>query len=131
MISRVDDWLSEARYELDTAKLLLENGRYSAACFYAQQSGEKAVKAALLHFKVKKAGHSILDLLKELNKYVKVPEDFMESAKALDRHFIPPRYPNAFERGAPHEYYRRKDAEEAVVIAEKTLVFVGGIVGKR
>ncbi len=33
-------WLSEARWNLETARILHERGRYNAACFYAHQAAE-------------------------------------------------------------------------------------------
>jgi len=46
-MSRYLDWLDEARDDLESAEYLLNGGRYSKACFYAQQAAEKAVKALL------------------------------------------------------------------------------------
>ena len=39
-------WLYFAREDLDVAKELLRGGRIRHVCFYAQQSAEKALKAA-------------------------------------------------------------------------------------
>lgn len=41
-------WLHFAREDLDVAKELLCRGRIRHVCFYAQQSAEKALKAALV-----------------------------------------------------------------------------------
>ena len=40
-------WLSEAFWDLDTARILHREKRCSAAVFYAHQAAEKAVKAQL------------------------------------------------------------------------------------
>jgi HEPN domain-containing protein len=42
----------------------------------------------------------------------------------LDRYYIPACYLNAFERGALHEYFLEKDAEEAVKLVEEIIKFV-------
>ena len=127
MAERARDWLNEAEYDLETAVILLKNHRYNAACFYAQQAAEKAVKAVLLSYNIWRAGHSILDLLKELLRHhVEVPEELLDAARALDKHYIPPRYPNVFNSGAPHEYYTEEDAREAVELARKVLAFARG-----
>jgi len=123
LANRARDWLSEAEYDLETAVILLENRRYNAACFYAQQAAEKAVKAVLLSRNIWRVGHSVLDLLKELRHHVEVPEELLDAARALDKHYIPPRYPNVFNSGAPHEYYTEEDAREAVELAGKVLAF--------
>ena len=126
LANRARDWLSEAEYDLETAVVLLENRRYNAACFYAQQAAEKAVKAVLLSRNIWRVGHSVLDLLKELRHHVEVPEELLDAARALDKHYIPPRYPNVFNSGAPHEYYTKEDAREAVELAGKVLAFARG-----
>jgi HEPN domain-containing protein len=41
----VDKQAHEAQRWLETAKVLLREAKYSHACFLAQQSGEKSVKA--------------------------------------------------------------------------------------
>ena len=42
------EWLSDAEEDLSTARVLLDRGLHKQACFHAQQSVEKALKAALL-----------------------------------------------------------------------------------
>ena len=91
LANRARDWLSEAEYDLETAVILLENRRYNAACFYAQQAAEKAVKAVLLSRNVWRTGYSVLDLLKELLRHhVGVPEELLDAARVLDKHYMPP-----------------------------------------
>ena len=91
LANRARDWLSEAEYDLETAVILLENRRYDAACFYAQQAAEKAVKAVLLSRNVWRTGYSVLDLLKELLRHhVGVPEELLDAARVLDKHYMPP-----------------------------------------
>jgi len=53
-----------------------------------------------------------------------VPREILDSARELERHYIPSRYPDTYPAGAPFEYYRDKDAEEAISCAEKILEFV-------
>ncbi len=42
-------------------------------------------------------------------------------AKSLDKHYIPTRYPNGFERGAPTDFYTRDEADRAIADAEAIL----------
>jgi len=42
-------WLSEAEWDLETARILHREKRFNASAFYAHQSAEKAVKALLYH----------------------------------------------------------------------------------
>ena len=131
MANRALDWLSEAEYDLETAAILLENGRYNAACFYAQQAAEKAVKAVLLSCNIWRAGHSVLDLLRELSRHVEVPKRLLDAARVLDKHYIPTRYPNVFNSGAPHEYYTEEDARQAIQLAREVLAFARGALRTR
>ncbi|MGC8988175.1 HEPN domain-containing protein [Infirmifilum sp.] len=52
-------WLSEALWDLDTARLLHRNARYNAAAFYAHQAAEKAAKAMLYSVNEPPWGHSV------------------------------------------------------------------------
>jgi HEPN domain-containing protein len=44
-------------------------------------------------------GHSVVELLDYLRDVVDVPGELYTYARELDRHYIPSRYPNAFESG--------------------------------
>ena len=120
-------WLSQAEYTLKSAQNALSAGFYSWACFKAQQAGEYAVKALLLGIGVMAYGHSIKKLLDVLSKHVHVPEELFDDARLLDRHYIPPRYPDAYIEGAPYEYYGRRDAESAIASARRILEFIRGV----
>lgn len=89
-----------------------------------------AAKALLEARGVMKRGHSVLALLSA----GAAPEELLEAARILDQYYIPTRYPNGFDTGAPMDYYTGKQAEEAIAYAEKILAFVekelGGAPGK-
>ena len=73
-------------------------------------------------------GHSVSRLLRELqDKGLEAGEELIEYAKALDKLYVPTRYPNAWAEGSPHEYYTRSDAEEAIRAAEEVLRWVEGV----
>jgi HEPN domain-containing protein len=44
-IAEAARWLKQARYDLEAAKYNAEGEFYATACFSAQQSAEKALKA--------------------------------------------------------------------------------------
>ncbi|MBI4499430.1 MAG: HEPN domain-containing protein [Chloroflexi bacterium] len=123
MPDRSADWLAQAERDLEVARHLLEGGFYEWACFVAQQAAEKAVKALYQHLHGEAWGHAVTVLLESLPEEHHPPADLVEKAKALDRYYIQPRYPNGFERGAPKDYYTRKDAEAAVSDAQAILAF--------
>jgi HEPN domain-containing protein len=65
----------------------------------------------------------MLGLLEHLPNEKQPNDELIEKAIVLDRHYIPSRYPNGFERGAPTDYYSRKDANEAISNAEAIIEF--------
>ncbi len=128
-MSRAEDWLREAKEDLESAEILLRSGQYHHACFHAQQAAEKALKALLRSLHKVRIGHSVLDLLREVSKDVEVPEELWDMARTLDQYYIPPRYPNAFSSGAPSDYYTERQAEEAIKYAQAVVSFVEGKIG--
>lgn len=127
-MSRVIDWLREAEEDLKSAEVLSKAGQFHHACFHAQQAAEKAVKAALRFFHVAKAGHAVTVLLEELRAYTTLPEELQDRARILDQYYIPPRYPNSFDVGAPSQYYTRASADHAIATAKEVVAYVTKIV---
>jgi HEPN domain-containing protein len=48
---------------------------------------------------------------------------YLESAKILDKHYIPTRYPNGLDAGAPADAYTRTEAEGAIGYAKEIFRF--------
>jgi len=112
----VVDWLEEARADLRHAENSIKVGDYSWACFAAQQSAEKALKALILHALGEYArGHDLVRLYRRVKGLVGV--NLGEGSLArLTTYYTQARYPNAgLER--PSEEITREQAEEAVAIA--------------
>ncbi|MCX7672781.1 MAG: HEPN domain-containing protein [Thiobacillaceae bacterium] len=63
-MNRSQDWLAQARRDLDQARASQAAGRHEWARFAAQQAAAKAVKA--LHLALGQEGHVIARLLTEL-----------------------------------------------------------------
>jgi len=122
-MNRAADWLRQSERDLEETKHSFKGGYYEWACFLAQQSAEKAVKALAEHEKIISWGHVISRILKEISQIIKFPPNLLEKAKILDRYYIPTRYPNGFESGAPMDYYTKKDAVEAIKYAEEIIEF--------
>ena len=74
MAERSKDWFVQAERDLEQAKSSQKEGRHEWACFAAQQSAEKAVKALHLFLKQEAWGHVVARLLNELP--TTVSEDF-------------------------------------------------------
>lgn len=62
-------------------------------------------------------------LLSALPNAAKPDDQLIDMAKELDKHYIPTRYPNGFERGAPVDFYTLKEADQAITNAEGIIEF--------
>ena len=120
------DWLDEAEDDLATATDLLRLGRFSKACYFAQQAAEKALKALLIKRLNRYVHtHSVRELLEFVREGgISVGEDLLRVGDMLDRYYVPTRYPNAWPSGAPHRHYTENDAREAIEYASKVMDFV-------
>lgn len=105
MANRAQDWLAQGRHDIDHAKHALDDGDYEWACFAAQQGAEKAVK------------------LNDLSHRYDVPSILLSASKRLDKHYLPTRYPNGFDVGAPKDYYTAEEARDAIDDAEQIYDF--------
>jgi len=123
MPTRFNDWFRQAKRDLSHAREDVKSGFYEWACFSAQQAAEKAIKAVYQHLHAEAWGHSVKKLLESLPKKISCTADLIESGAALDKYYIPTRYPNGFDIGTPEDYYSKKDAEEAVSHAERVIRF--------
>lgn len=125
-MERSADWMDQARGDLEHARSDLERGFFDWACFSAQQSAEKAVKAVFQKMGAEAWGHSVADLLQELSSSHSVPEALTEAALELDKVYIPARYPNAHPAGSPRRRYTRAEAERMVAHAKQIVQFSEG-----
>ena len=123
MGNRAADWLKQAEGDLQHSKNASASGDYDWACFAAQQAAEKAVKGLILSRGGEGWGHSVTRLLKDLSQVMTVPEQMIRSGMRLDKHYIPTRYPNGFDTGAPREYYTDEDADHAITDAQAVCEF--------
>ena len=122
MSNRSRDWFSQAERDLEQARASRAENRHEWACFAAQQSAEKAVKALHLHMGQEAWGHVIARLLQDLP--LAAPGDLVEKGRVLDNFYIPTRYANGHPDGAPYEHYGPLQSEEAIRYASEILDFV-------
>lgn len=130
MAQRYQDWYNQAERDLKSACAQMKSGFFEWACFIAQQAAEKAVKAVCQKLSAETWGHSVNDLLTAVKEKIKVEENLFDSAKGLDKFYIPARYPNGWSSGFPGEYITEKDAKNAISDSEKILRFCKGILAK-
>jgi len=126
LASRAADWMRQAKRDLQHAQDDLKGGYFEWACFSAHQAAEKAVKAVFQHLHGEARGHSIRGLLKALVKKVAIPEELHEAGMRLDRFYIPTRYANSFDSGAPADYFGEDDARKAIGDASRIVEFCEG-----
>ncbi len=122
-MARADDWLRQAERDIIHAKESVKIEHFEWSVLAAQQGAEKSIKALYFEIGGDPWGHSILKFLKKLPKTFKIGEELFTAAKYLDKHYVISRYPNGFASGAPEDYYTKKDAEEAILNAEKVYKF--------
>lgn len=115
-----DRWWITAREDLDAARILHGAGKSSHACFLAQQSAEKAMKALWFAADHDPWGHSIQKLVLEYPQQNRLQplDDWVANAAYLDKFYIPARYPNGLPDLTPGQVYISKDAEEAIEKAD-------------
>lgn len=122
-------WMKQARHTLSSAERDMFSGDYAWSCFKAQQSAEFALKALVRGAGRFAAGHSTLRLFEFLQGVgFEFPEQMPKWCRELDRHYIPPRYPDAYPAGSPFEYYDRDTAEQAVMFAERVIRYAEEVV---
>jgi len=115
-------WLRQAGDDLEAAQALVAAAKYAQAAFFAQQAGEKALKAVWLAQDADPWGHSLGRLVREMPQGSK--ERFvslLEAALALDKLYIPTRYPDALAELTPAEAYTQTEARAALFHAETIL----------
>jgi len=124
MTSRFLDWFRQAEADLKHANNSLESGDFEWSCFAAHQAAEKALKATLLKFGSEAWGHTITVLIGNLPDSVQAPSPtLIDHARILDKYYIPTRYPNGFDSGAPTDFYTESEALQAIRLAEEILEF--------
>ncbi len=130
-MQRAKDWLRQAQAEWAAAQDLYRGGHWAWCCFTCQQAAEKALKALCEYFRQPRFGHNLNTLLLCVGEHVEVPESVKKACARLNRFYIPTRYPNAFDHGAPVDQFFEDDAREALSLAQEVLDFAQRILGKR
>lgn len=103
-------------------------GFHAGACFHAQQSAEKAVKA--VHFF--RGARSVMGRsVRKLLEAAEAPElsELLDAARELDLLYIPSRYPNGLESGTPAEAFGPAQSTRAIDHASRIVQAIETILG--
>jgi len=123
MAERSGDWFRQAESDLRHARNARDDQDFDWSAFAAHQASEKAIKALFQKLHLEAGGHVLSALLEHLPPASRPGQELIDTAKELDKHYIPTRYPNGFERGAPVDFYTRAEADRAIAHAEAILEF--------
>jgi HEPN domain-containing protein len=120
-MERYDSWLERAKSSLEMAKTKFVNYvLYEDMCYQAQQSAEKALKGLLIYYNEEpEFTHNIDRLLKNLSKFVEVPDNIKDTIK-LTKYAIETRYPGEYDD------ITKEDYEESITIATNCFKWVEG-----
>jgi HEPN domain-containing protein len=123
MANRQSDWLRQAARDLEAARSTCKDKLHDWACFASHQAAEKALKALYQFHHAEGWGHTLRVLIQELEPDEPGLARYQETAKTLDKYYIPTRYPNGLEDGAPADTYTQKEADEAIDYAQQIVEF--------
>lgn len=119
-------WMLQAKDDLRFVAWIRDEGAFfDKACFLSQQAGEKALKACLYGLGRRRVlGHSLIELLEDLESEVPEAAVLRKAAARLDRYYISTRYPNGLPGGCPYQAYTAEDLEQAHRDAAEVVTFV-------
>jgi len=120
--SEAGRWLLQAERDIDDARYNLEGKRFNLVCFLSQQAAEKAIKGFLLSRGVEFVwGHSVGELCREAAGFEEKFAHLIHLGSALDKFYIPSRYPNGLPGGIPSDAFTQEEAESAIEYATKII----------
>jgi len=119
-MQEAERWLRQGERDLISAQNSCRSGDFEWACFQAQQSAEKVLKALLYARGFRKIlTHSVYELIREVGAFEPSLLELKAGAKVLDSAYITTRYPDSIAGNlTPSEYYDKEDAEECIEYAD-------------
>lgn len=123
MNERAERWLTFAREDLRMAELAMAEALWNQVCFHVQQCVEKILKAWLADSgETPPRTHRIIDLVELLGDARLV--GLIDDVRALDRFYIPTRYPDALPGALPEGLPGENEAREALDLARQVMARV-------
>lgn len=124
-VSLPRQWLDRAKEDHTVARLVADEGHPSHACFLAQQSIEKALKAFLLaRTNQYPRTHRLVDLLQLCTDHEPTFNQYLADCTVVDQYYIPTRYPDGILGGPTAGLPTAVEAQDAITATERILPFV-------
>ncbi len=118
--AEAERWRRQAANDLAFARVALRERFYAQACFIAQQSAEKAVKAIAYGLGERTVlGHSLVTLISWYADRRPELSALRELGGILDQYYVPTRYPSGLAGGVPFEAFGETQAAAAVDAAAR------------
>lgn len=120
MIKEVENWLRQAKDDLEKAEDNLKDNHLDGAAFFAQQSVEKALKALLIE---NKGSFPKIHDVVALSRMANAPYEIIGKCKVIVPYYTETRYPD-FSEKIPAESFSKKEIEEVIKFSEEVLKWV-------
>ncbi|PSO53823.1 MAG: hypothetical protein BRC35_15365, partial [Cyanobacteria bacterium QH_10_48_56] len=78
-------------------------------------------------WKLKRLHRKRIALLEHLQQQFTIPEKIHKCARELDKVYIPSRYPDIYNAGAPMDFYDLEDAQQSLSCVEDIFAFTRGL----
>ena len=120
----IKNWLSLAEYDFQTAKAMIDSGRYLYVAFTCEQTIEKILKAIYAKEKDETPPytHNLIKLLNTLSIFSSVDEEKTEFIELLNSYYIESRYTE--EISELLKSLNREKAEEIFSKTEKLFLWL-------
>ncbi|MBI5642966.1 MAG: HEPN domain-containing protein [Deltaproteobacteria bacterium] len=125
LTKEADRWLRQAEYDLKASEWNQQGGFYAPACFWAQQSAAKSLRAFLfMNREDTRETRSVVDLLDRAITYEEEFRGFVGTSTSLDIYYKTARFPDALPGGIPADVITEKDSKDAVKQASEIIAIV-------
>lgn len=130
--SEHDRWRATADEKRVVAEDLRRLGHHADACLQFEQAAQLVLKALLRGVGVVQRTHDLVRLAEHVERELGVlgDERLHDALAELSRHYIPARYPDAYDEGTPRSHYRAADADRALAAAEALVRAADGLWGE-
>lgn len=125
LAKEADRWLRQSEYDLKVAEWNQQGGFFAPACFWAQQSAAKSLRAFLfLNSEDARETRSVVDLLDRAITYEEEFRRFVGLSTSLDLYYKTSRFPDALPGGIPAEVISERDSRDAIKQASDIIAVV-------